>query len=88
MVTNNRNNARIVSSGVYTWVRLKAIKETTQFSSVQSVVKMSRTGSTYISSSAVRVLALPDHRYSQHVGGSHGRLPHYEGVWGSGCVVS
>jgi hypothetical protein len=37
MVTNNRNNARIVASGIYTWVRLKAVKETTQFSSVSKV---------------------------------------------------
>jgi hypothetical protein len=34
MVTSNRNNARIVASSVYTWVHLKAAKETTQFSSV------------------------------------------------------
>jgi hypothetical protein len=36
MVTNNRNKTCIVASGVYTWVCLKAVKETTQFSSVQS----------------------------------------------------
>jgi hypothetical protein len=34
MVTNNRNNARIVASGVYTWVRLKAVNETTRIKSV------------------------------------------------------
>jgi hypothetical protein len=34
MVTNDRNNARIVASGVYIWVRLKAVKEKTQISSV------------------------------------------------------
>jgi hypothetical protein len=28
MVTNNSNNARIVASGVYSWVRLKAVKIT------------------------------------------------------------
>jgi hypothetical protein len=39
MVTNN---SCIVASGVYTWVRLKAVKETTQFSSVQTVT--SQTG--------------------------------------------
>jgi hypothetical protein len=32
MVTNSRNNARIVASGVYTWVRLKAVNETTRIS--------------------------------------------------------
>jgi hypothetical protein len=36
MVTNNLNNARIVAIGVFTWVHLKAVKETTQFSSVTS----------------------------------------------------
>jgi hypothetical protein len=34
MVTNKRSNSSIVASGVYTWVRLKAINETKQLSSV------------------------------------------------------
>jgi hypothetical protein len=44
MVTNNRNNSCIVASGVYTWVPLKAVNETTRISSVQLVAKMPRTG--------------------------------------------
>jgi hypothetical protein len=39
MVTNNRNNSCIVASCVYNWVRLKAVNETTQFSSF-TIMKM------------------------------------------------
>jgi hypothetical protein len=37
MVTNNCNNAWIVPSSVYTWVRLKAVNETTWISSVSQL---------------------------------------------------
>jgi hypothetical protein len=33
MVTNNRNKTCTVASGVFTWVRLKAVNKTTQFNS-------------------------------------------------------
>jgi hypothetical protein len=39
MVTNNRNSSCIVASDVYTWVRLKEVKETTQLSSVHPRVE-------------------------------------------------
>jgi hypothetical protein len=52
MVNNNRNNSCIVASGVYTWVRLKAVDE---ISSVSELSSCLGPVSTYISSSAVRV---------------------------------
>jgi hypothetical protein len=56
-VANSRNNSCIVASGVYTWVRLKAVNETTKFSQSvsQSVTKMTRPVSKLTWSSAVRV---------------------------------
>jgi hypothetical protein len=45
MVTNNRNNSCIVASGVYTWVRLKAVNETTRISSENNLVTSPKMGS-------------------------------------------
>jgi hypothetical protein len=40
MVTNNRNKTRTVASSVFTWVRLKAVNETTRIGSVQLVSQL------------------------------------------------